>query len=110
MRGRITGTGERPRYEVEGREVSKEEFDLTFPDVTTLSRSDPCSLSSTPLSRSEVLGVHPKQREAATEQAKNLGVPTEFDNKGRALITSRAHQKALVKALGMVNYDGGYGD
>lgn len=68
------------------------------------------SLCPSKVKLSDALAVHPSQVEEAREQAKKLGVPTEFAKDGRAVITSRYHQKRLVKALGMFNRDGGYGD
>lgn len=59
---------------------------------------------------SDALGVHPDQVPEAMEHARRHGVPTDFAEDGRAVIRSRAHQKALCKVLGFHNKDGGYGD
>lgn len=62
--------------------------------------------------------VHPRQVQEATERAKRHGVPTDYRKDGRPIITSRAHQKALLRMERqtssafdkVVNVDAGYGD
>ena len=60
--------------------------------------------------KSFAIGVHPAQRQEAIDQASALGVPTDFDGEGRAVLTDRAHRKRIAKALGYHDCDGGYGD
>lgn len=52
---------------------------------------------------SDSMGVHPSQREAATAEARRLGVPTEFARNGSAVVESKAHRDQLAKALGLVD-------
>lgn len=59
---------------------------------------------------SDALACHPKQAQHMRDKLKKLGVPTDIRNDGRPVITSRAHQKAVCKALKLVNWDGGFGD
>jgi hypothetical protein len=60
---------------------------------------------------SHALGVHTKQIPEAEEFARARGVPTEYDRvNGAAKITSRYHQKQLLKIKQLHNNDGGYGD
>lgn len=59
---------------------------------------------------SDALAVHPTQVAEAVADAKKKGVPTSFEADGRPIITSRAHQKAYLKAYGFHNRDGGFGD
>lgn len=59
---------------------------------------------------SDALKVHPRQIPAAMARDKRHGVPTDYHPDGRPIITSRAHQKRLIKSLGYFNQDGGYGD
>jgi len=59
---------------------------------------------------SETLGVHPSQRKEAIKEACDLGVPTDFDSSGRAILRSRSHRKALCEALGYFDRSAGYGD
>lgn len=96
-----------------GKEVTQEELDQRLPDHEChFGRECWCGapveadLASShgqttwPL-HSDALGVHPSQIPEAMEQAKRLGVPTNFDPLGRAICTSQAHQDQLAKALGM---------
>lgn len=59
---------------------------------------------------SHSMGVHRKQREEAASQDAKLGVPTEYSADGRPEFRTRGHQKAWLKAHGLVNQDGCYGD
>jgi hypothetical protein len=59
---------------------------------------------------SDAIGVHPDQRQAAYEASVREGVPTRYDREGRAILTSRSHRRKLLKAKGLVDHDGGYGD
>ena len=119
MRAKIIfGNGRtiKDRYFVNDKEVTKEEYDEACPSkgkcLLTLSEP-PCTIHSSHKAwprLSDALGVHPKQKAAAEEQARKLGVPTEFDAKdGRAILRDSAHQRDLQKALGYHNNDGGYG-
>jgi hypothetical protein len=75
---------------------------IAFADVEQCRSSNP--------KLSEALAVHPDQVPEAVEDAKRKGVPTRFEADGRPVITSRAHQKAYLKAYGFHNRDGGFGD
>lgn len=107
MTGRIRGN----RYFLDNREVTKPEFDAAFPD-RSLTDGDFGGLTgkSTRPKLSDALAVHPKQVKEATEDATRKRVPTEFAADGRAIIRSRAHQKAYIRKYGWHNKDGGYGD
>ncbi len=59
---------------------------------------------------SDALACHPKHAQKMRDELKKRGVPTDIRNDGRPVITSRAHQKAICKALGVHNRDGSYGD
>lgn len=75
---------------------------LTFDDVEIERLNNP--------KLSDALKVHPDQIPEAMARDKRHGVPTDYHHDGRPIITSRAHQKRLIKSLGLVNQDGGYGD
>lgn len=68
------------------------------------------SLCPSVVNKSWAMAVHPRHAKKAQEAAKRRGVPTEFLPDGRPIFTSRAHQKAYLKAYGYRNNDGGYGD
>jgi len=109
MVGKIIGS----KYYLDGREVSKGEFDREIPDKS-LSDGDfgAATGRSTQSKLSDALAVHPDQVREASEDARMRGVPTEFHEDGRMVVRSRAHQKAYLKAYGSrwFNKDGGYGD
>ena len=110
MKGVIRGAGSNKVYLLDDREVSKEEFDVVFPDVVEPAPG-PCSLSAVPPNVSDALAVHPLRCEEAEADARAKGVPTEFEREfGRPVFTSREHQKRYLKAYGYRNHDGGYGD
>lgn len=79
-----------------------------FSEGVAFSDVEMCRMSNPKLSES--LAVHPLDVQAASDHAKMHGVPTRFEADGRPVITSRAHQKALLKTLGFHNKDGGFGD
>lgn len=109
MKGRLVyhADGTRTCY-LDGREVSQAEWDEAFPPRT--GGAGPCSLSAVPINYSDSVAVHPKQVAEAIEDARKKGVPTDFLPDGRPVFTSRAHQKAYIKAYRIHNNDGGYGD
>ena len=60
---------------------------------------------------SDGAGVHPSQVEAAYKESVGFGVPTSFHPEtGQAIFESRSHRKAFLRAKGMYDRSGGYGD
>ena len=59
---------------------------------------------------SDALGCHPNQVKKLSEALAEQGVVTNFTNDGRAVVTSRAHRNALLKARNLGDLDAGYGD
>ena len=59
---------------------------------------------------SDALGVAPSQRDDAIAEAARVGVPTDYDHEGRAVLRSPKHRKELAEALGYFDRNGGYGD
>lgn len=49
--------------------------------------------------KSDGMGVHPDQREEAYNESVSLGVPTQFDEKGFAVLADPQHRLKLAKAL-----------
>ena len=97
MTGKIKGDA----YYLDGKEVTKEEFYTFFqPKNWTMG---PVSLVSFKPLHSEALAVHPKQIEEATEDAKQKGVPTEFDPEGRPIFTSSRHFREYAKRYGFIH-------
>lgn len=84
-------------YTIDGREVTREEYDAAFPDQA-------CgTLDARPRypHESVAMGVHPRQVGAATEYGRKVGIPTEYTPEGKAIITSRAHKREFLKHHGM---------
>ena len=59
---------------------------------------------------SEAAGVHPSQVAEAMAVDARAGVPTEYDNLARPVLTSRSHRAAYLRAHGLIDRDGGYSD
>lgn len=61
--------------------------------------------------KSDAAGVHPEQAVDFMKDASKKGVPTEFDTRtGQAIFSNRAHRSNYLKAMGMHDRNGGYGD
>lgn len=60
--------------------------------------------------KSDALSVHPDEIEAATKEAREMGVPTEFDKAGRPIFTDPRHRKKYCEKSGYYDRNGGYGD
>lgn len=100
---------------VDGREVTREEFDRLIPDAPRprrrggRGRPGAAFVQFKPIV-SDALAVHPRQVKEATEHATKLGVPTDFQPDGRPVLRTRAHRAAYLRAYGFFDRDAGYGD
>lgn len=96
-------------YTIDGAEVAREVYEACTPDKEI---GEPLAAQTTgcwPMA-SEAVAVHPKQVEEAHRVAREKGVPTEYDKVGRPVFTDRGHRKAYLKAFGVKDNQGGYGD
>lgn len=59
---------------------------------------------------SDSAGVHPAQRQEAYDDSVRNGVPTVFDELGRAVFTDRAHRRRYLRTYKLRDLDGAYGD
>lgn len=59
---------------------------------------------------SDAVGVNPDQSAAASEHARSIGIPTEFNSQGQAVFTSARHRKKYCEAIGFYDRNGGYSD
>lgn len=60
---------------------------------------------------SDAAGINPNQIPEASEYAKKMGVPTEYNSEtGAAIFTSREHRKRFCAISGLYDRNGGYGD
>ncbi len=108
---RATLTGKGWKYFLGYQEVTEAEYHAVYPPAKSLTVSDSSSslVGWKPL-HSEALAYHPRQKAEAEAHLKALGVPTEIDPLGRPVLTSRAHRRAVLKALKVHDRNGGYGD
>lgn len=97
MTGRIIGHGDKTKYMLGNREVTKEEFDQAFPDKPI---GNGQGLTSFKPLASDALAVHPSQVSEATEDAKRKGVPTEFMPDGRPVFKSSRHFRDYARQYG----------
>ena len=68
------------------------------------------SCASWPM-KSDAAGCHPSQAKEFYDNASSRGVPTDFCSEtGQAIFTSRQHRAKYLKAMGMHDRNGGYGD
>ena len=89
-------------YRVNGESVTRKEFNKNPKGAGNIRRS----YESRQIIKSDGAGVHPKDRKKAEEHAKKHGVPTHFDEKGRAHFRSLRHQTDYLRKIGMHNNDG----
>lgn len=95
-------------YYIDGRQVTKEEFDFAFPAKPI---GEMRTRYSTEFNHpSDALAVHPEQIQATSEYYSKNGIPTDFMADGRPIIKNRSHQKRLLKLHGYINRDGCFGD
>jgi len=59
---------------------------------------------------SDAAGVGVGQAMEAMKHAASIGIPTQFDNEGRAIFTSPGHRKKYCEAIGMFDRNAGYSD
>jgi hypothetical protein len=66
---------------------------------------------ASPQHKSEwALGIHPSQVPAARKHWKKIHTGIDWQDNGDVKFSSRGARKAMLKAAGMVDRDGGYGD
>lgn len=59
---------------------------------------------------SDALGVAPEQIPAARQAFADRGIPIEYKDDGRAVITGPRHRKMVGEALEIFDLNGGYSD
>lgn len=111
MKGRISypKDGGPPRFFIDNKPVTKEEFDKAFPPAKDHGPTAQGLIRWKEI-HSEALAVHPLDIAEAEADARAKGVPTSFDADGRPVLTSRRHRKEYLKAYGFHDRSGGYGD
>lgn len=107
--GRIT------RFYVDDVEVTRAEFDKTFPNrIKDLLQSgkgpDGNRSACWPMKGSDALSVTPQRIPEAVKSDAERGVPTEYTSEGQPIFRDRGHRRDYLKAYGYVDRSGGYGD
>ncbi|ANS05273.1 hypothetical protein [uncultured Mediterranean phage] len=89
-------------YKINGKAVSRSKFNKNPKGAGNIIRSWESRL----VIKCDGSGVHPGDREEAMAHAKKHGVPTYFDEQGRAHYTSLRHQTDHLRTIGFHNKDG----
>jgi len=107
------------RYFDGDEELTREEFDRRFPTrIKDLLKSGELLASQTPAcwpKLSSGMAVLPHQVEAKMETDRKAGVPTDYQltpdgYAAEPVMRDRGHRKAYLKAHGVHDNQGGYGD
>ena len=59
---------------------------------------------------SDGAGVHPAQANDTMEYLRSRGVSAEINSEGQVKMESQSHRRRVLKALGLHDRNGGYGD
>ena len=114
MRGRVlyNRDGTTKACFVDGKEVSREEFDRIFAPKEGYLDEPPAgpSPSGWPM-LSDALAVHPKQIQEVMDRNARHGLHVEYNTEdGRALLADRGQRRDLMRLEGFHDNEGGYGD
>ncbi len=97
-------------YRLNGKTVTKEEFRKGNRGIDFNGGCVRTQLSTTWPQHSDAMGVHESQRAEAYAESVRAGVPTYFDNQGRAVFNSAGHRKRYCETLGYFDRNAGYSD
>lgn len=119
MAGKIIYGSRKNRYFIDDKEVTEKAFHKRFPsnkitgDDRTRSIATLMETSRSWPRKSDAFGVGRRQKKKMEDLCRKKGVPTEYVPDGAggysALVRNNAHQRDLLRAFGMHNRDGGYG-
>ena len=92
--------GEVPEYLIDGKPVTKEAFDAAFPEQEgwpgmTHGAGWPMA--------SDGMAVHPDQIPEARERDLKHGITTDYLPDGRPVLRDRAHRRAMMRSLGLID-------
>jgi hypothetical protein len=105
---RSVGHGDKTRYYIDGRQVSREEFDQALPDreIGSFGGHLPSNWPQT----MEALAVDPSQVAEANERNRRAGVNVTYNGEGQAVIPDRNERRKLIRLEGKFDKDAGYSD
>lgn len=98
------------KYRLNGKTVTRDEFLKNKRGIDFKTGIVRTQCAGTWPMYSDAMGVHPDQAKEAYSESIKMGVPTSFDNQGRAIFNSAGHRKAYCEAYGVYDRNGGYGD
>lgn len=96
--------GRETEYFLDGKQVSKEEFDAALPAKPIEAPIGVFGDWAEPVV-SETSAVHPTQIQEVQALCAKHGIPTEHDKHGRPVLTSKAHKVAYAKLRGFTVRD-----
>lgn len=108
--------GRVPHYFLDGKPVSKAEYDRAFPSkIKEVLESGQVADGHRPgcwPMVSDALAVHPTQIGEAHDRARRAGVPTEFTGQGQPIFTSQVHRRDYARKVEgrVVDRNACYGD
>lgn len=111
MRFKMCGHGAAAEYFVDGKAVTRREYNQALRRSTRRRCPKPGEVplwaegKPVPVNKSESSAVDPSQRFELMEGLKKAGVPTFVDEDGCPHLTSREHSHRYCKALGYFNRD-----
>ncbi len=101
--------GKPNRYIIDGKEVTKAEWDEAFPPRLGVPAIGGNSSSGWPMV-SEALAVNPKQIKKVMERNRKHNLHINYDIEGRPVLQDRGQRRDLMRIEGAHDQDGGYGD
>lgn len=113
MKGDRIVVTDKVRFYLDGQEVTEKAYRKRYPappDDRFELNGQTGDHPGWPMVAGDSLGVHPKRRQEAIDDAAAKGVPTEFTPSGAPILRDRAHRRAYCRAYGFHDNDGGYGD
>lgn len=108
MNGRIIGSGEKTRYVLDGKDVTKEEFDKAFPDKPLNLSGDAGITAWLKPVVSDALAVNPRQVKAVMERNHKAGLHVDYKKDGRPILRSQGDKEALMRLHNVHDNNGGY--
>jgi len=107
--GRIIGSGDKTRYVIDGKEVTKEVFNMAFPDKPLdFSRgASSVTLWNKPVV-SNALACHPDQIPEIMERNRKAGVNIDYNSEGQPILRSSRDKLNLMRVENCHDRDGAY--
>jgi hypothetical protein len=110
MKGKVVYGSRGETYFIDGIEVTKAEFDTTFPKKPLGVPMQAQNPACWPM-KSDALACHPEQIPEMMERDRKRGIASEYDPKdGRMILKDRGQRRDIMRSLGFHDNNGSYGD